>query len=58
MVHIFNPSTKEAEAGRFLRGAGKSSRTGDMAQQLRAQSTLPKDLGSIPNTHIAAHNCI
>jgi hypothetical protein len=25
---------------------------------LRALATLPEDLGSIPNTHMAAHNCL
>ena len=28
---------------------------GEMAQQLRALPTLP---GSIPSTHMAAHNCL
>jgi hypothetical protein len=27
-----------------------------MAQWLRALVTFPEDLGSIPNTHMAAHN--
>lgn len=29
-----------------------------MAQPLRALATLPEDLGSIPSTHITAHNCL
>ncbi|KRY94874.1 hypothetical protein T4B_12424 [Trichinella pseudospiralis] len=29
-----------------------------MAQRLRALAVLPKDLGSIPSTHMAAHNCL
>jgi hypothetical protein len=29
-----------------------------MAQQLRALITVPEDLGSNPNTHMAAHNCL
>jgi hypothetical protein len=29
---------------------------GEMAQQLRALTALPEDLGSIPSTHMAAHN--
>ena len=31
---------------------------GEMAQQLRALAALPEDLGSIPSTHTAAHNCL
>ena len=33
---------------------------GEMAQQLRglrALAVLPEDLGSIPSTHMVAHNC-
>ncbi|CAO2645611.1 hypothetical protein LEMLEM_LOCUS27546 [Lemmus lemmus] len=29
-----------------------------MAQWLRALTALPKDPGSIPSTHMAAHNCL
>jgi hypothetical protein len=29
-----------------------------MAQQLKALPALPKDLSSILNTHMAAHNCL
>jgi hypothetical protein len=29
-----------------------------MAQCLRALAALPEDLGSIPSTHMAAHNCL
>jgi hypothetical protein len=28
-----------------------------MAQQLGALAAFPEDLGSIPSTHMAAHNC-
>lgn len=35
-----------------LRGAG------EMAYQLGSLAALPEYLGSIPNTHIAAHNCM
>jgi hypothetical protein len=35
----------------------KKCRAGGMAQQLRALAALPEDLVSIPNTHMAAHNC-
>ena len=35
-----------------MRGAG------EMAQQLGALAVLPEDLGSIPSTHMAAHNCL
>ena len=31
-------------------------RTGDRAQQLRALTAVPEDLGSVPSTHMAAHN--
>jgi hypothetical protein len=31
---------------------------GEMAQQLRALAALAEDLGSIPSTHTAAHNCL
>ena len=30
---------------------------GEMAQQLRTLAVLPEDPGSIPITHMAAHNC-
>jgi hypothetical protein len=30
----------------------------EMAQQLRALAGLPEDLASIPNTHMAAHDCL
>ena len=30
----------------------------EMAQQLRALTALPEDPGSIPSTHMAAHNCL
>jgi hypothetical protein len=29
-----------------------------MAQQLKTMAALPKDLVSIPSTHMAAHNCL
>lgn len=29
-----------------------------MAQQLRALAALPEDPGSVPSTHMAAHNCL
>ena len=35
-----------------IRGAG------EMAQRLRALTALPEDPGSIPSTHMAAHNCL
>ena len=31
---------------------------GEMAQRLRALTALPGDLGSVPSTHMAAHNCL
>jgi hypothetical protein len=31
-------------------------RTGEMAQQLRALTSLPKDLSSNPSNHMMAHN--
>jgi hypothetical protein len=31
---------------------------GEMAQQLRRLAALPGDPGSIPSTHMAAHNCL
>jgi hypothetical protein len=36
----------------------KIAGAGEMAQWLRALSILPKDPGSIPSTHMAAHNCL
>ena len=36
--------------------ASGNERAGEMAQLLRAFVVLPKDLGSIPNTHIVDHN--
>lgn len=32
--------------------------SGEMAQQSRALTVLPEGLGSVPNTHMVAHNCI
>jgi hypothetical protein len=31
---------------------------GEMTQWLRALTAFPEDLGSIPSTHMAAHNCL
>jgi hypothetical protein len=37
----------------------KQNRAGEMTQQLRAAlEALPKDPGSIPSTHMAAHNTV
>ena len=33
-------------------------RAAEMALMLRAQTVLPKDPGSIPSTHMAAHDCL
>jgi hypothetical protein len=33
-------------------------RVRELAQQLRALTVLPKDRGSIPSTHVAAHSCL
>jgi hypothetical protein len=35
-----------------------SFQAGAMAQQSRALTALPEDLGSIPSTHMAAYNCL
>jgi hypothetical protein len=37
-------------------GVGRGAR--EMAQQLRALAVLLEDLGSMPSTHVAAHNCL
>ena len=56
MIHIYNPRTQEMETKepevQDCQGAG------EMVQQLRALAVLPEDLGSIPNTHTANHNCL
>jgi hypothetical protein len=31
---------------------------GEMAQRLKALAALPEDPGSIPSTHMVAHNCL
>lgn len=31
---------------------------GEMVHLLKALGTLPKDLGSVPSTHLAAYNCL
>jgi hypothetical protein len=36
----------------------KTAEAGEMVQLLRALAALPKDPGSIPRTHTAAHNCL
>jgi hypothetical protein len=33
-------------------------RGGEMTQQVRALTALPKDPGSIPSMHMMAHNCL
>lgn len=45
------------------RGAVEGNKTyargaGEMAPWVRAQSALLKDMGSIPNTHLATHSCL
>ena len=37
---------------------GKETGAGEMAPCFRAPVALPEDPGSIPITHIAAHNCL
>lgn len=32
--------------------------TREIAQRLRELAALPKDSGSIPSTHVVAHNCL
>jgi hypothetical protein len=36
----------------------KSIGAGEVAQQLRALSALPKDPGSNPRTHMAVYHCL
>jgi len=36
----------------------KNPEAGEMAQWLRPPTALPENLGSIPSTHMAAHNCL
>jgi hypothetical protein len=33
-------------------------RAGETAQQLRSMAVPPEDSGSIPSTHITAHDCL
>jgi hypothetical protein len=42
----------------WLRGTPQkpSKGAGEMAQQLRALTSLPKDLSSIPSNHMVAHS--
>jgi hypothetical protein len=55
VVHAFNPSTQEAEAGRFLSRKTKTnkqkrtSQVEEMVQWLRALAALPEHLGSKDN---------
>ena len=43
----------------MAREAGEpQSGIGEVAQRLRALAAFPEELGSIPNTHMAAHNCL
>ena len=71
VVHTFNLSTWEAEAGRFLSSififatvlptrtntpTKKQPRAGELAQRLRAPTALPEVLSSIPSNHMVAHN--
>lgn len=68
VVHVCNPSSRGAEAGgqcglciKILpqkQNKYKISASGatEMAQRLRALPALTEDLGSISDTHVAAHN--
>lgn len=47
MTHVCNPDFQEAKV-----------RAEEMAQWLRALATLLEDLGSIPNSDMAAHNSL
>ena len=46
------------EMGLALLKFGLGDGTGEMAQWLRALTALSEDPGSIPSTHMAAHNCL
>ena len=48
--HIYWCLKRSEEASDALEGAG------EMAQWLRALTTLPEDSGSIPSAHMVAHN--
>jgi hypothetical protein len=41
---------------RMYKDKGSTKRAGEMAQHLRALAVPPEDLGSIPSTHMVAHN--
>ena len=53
-VHTYNLTLRVPERNDQKCKAG----AGQMAQWLRALPALPEDLGSIPSTHVAAHNCL
>lgn len=39
-----------------MQGLEKDARTKEVTRRLRGLAALVKDLGSIPNNHMAAHN--
>ena len=67
LTHISNVQQKEMEGKRGLCfkvfseeatqfGQEKLKQAGEMAQQLRAPTALPKVLNSIPSNHMVAYN--
>ena len=61
VIRLLRLSTLEAEAGALLRVQDQSElqgtkMVGEMARQLKALSTLPALLSSIPSNHMVAHN--
>jgi hypothetical protein len=52
-VHSKNKSNLLSKNSKSLRVG-----VGEMAQWLRVLDVLPEDLGSIPNTHMTAYNCL
>jgi hypothetical protein len=53
-IHFF--PTNRVISSFFVPGNNFLMGTGKMAQPLRALAVLPEDPGSIPSTHMAAHN--
>jgi hypothetical protein len=43
---------------KIIKKKKRNLRAGEIAQKLRALTALPEDPGSVPSTHIAAHNCL
>ena len=55
-LHLTDQDTETVDLGKGLRMCYIG--TGEVAQWLGVLTALPEDTGSIPSTHMEAHNCL